>query len=81
MFLSYPPYHSFGFRFGCDADGWMLKVNDEDPYPHFVHLFEPMKIKSVEFFGDAVISYIGFGPSGNMFKMNFTLKPRWLFQI
>ena len=41
----------------------MLKVNDEEAYPHFVHLFEPHKIESVLFFGDALISYIGFGPS------------------
>ena len=39
-------------------------MNDEEAYPHFVHLFEPQKIESVIFFGDALISYIGFGPSG-----------------
>ena len=42
----------------------MLKVNDEEAYPHFIHLVEPHKIESVIFLGDALISYIGFGPSG-----------------
>ena len=42
----------------------MLKVNDEEAYPHFIHLVEPYKIESVIFLGDALISYIGFGPSG-----------------
>ena len=66
LYFNFSNISAFGFRFGCDADGWMLKVNDEEPYPHFVHLFEPKKIKTVSFSGDALLSYIGFGPAGTI---------------
>ena len=42
----------------------MLQVNDEDPYPHFFHLFGPNMVQSVQFSGHALINFIGFGPKG-----------------
>ena len=50
-------------RVACDADGWMLRVNDEPEYNSFMHLFDPKLVKSVKFLGHAQVNFIGFGPA------------------
>ena len=48
----------------------MLQVNDEDPYPHFFHLFGANMVQSVQFSGHALINFIGFGPKGTIVLLN-----------
>ena len=50
----------------CDPDGWVLKVNKEQNYPHSFHLFHASEIKSVNVLGDVQLSYIGFGSKGGL---------------
>ena len=50
----------------CDPDGWVLKVNKEQNYPHSFHLFPAGEIKSVNVLGDVQLSYIGFGSKGSV---------------
>ena len=50
----------------CDPDGWVLKVNKEQNYPHSFHLFPASEIKSVNVLGDVQLSYIGFGSKGSV---------------
>ena len=55
------------FRIECDIDGWTLKVNNDESYETFYH-YEGQSlddIVSVDIFGDAVVSYTGFGDKGN----------------
>ena len=54
---------SFSKRVACDADGWMLRVNDEPEYNSFMHLFGPEQVKTVKFLGHAQVNFIGFGPA------------------
>ena len=55
----------------CDPDGWVLKVNKEQNYPHSFHLFPASEIKSVNVLGDVQLSYIGFGSKGT-WTLGFT---------
>ena len=48
--------------FGCDPDGWSLKVNNEPEYNTFLHVFGPENVKTIKFLGQAEINFIGFGP-------------------
>ena len=40
----------------------MLTVNTEPPYPHFFHQVKVADIETLKVSGDALISYVGFGP-------------------
>ena len=52
----------FVVRISCDQDGWVLKINSEDNYPHFFHILPQTTITTLDVTGDVEISYIGFGP-------------------
>ena len=41
-----------------------MKVNEEDPYPHFLHQFPVSNLTTVSMDGDISIYYIGFGTLG-----------------
>ena len=42
----------------------MNQVNEEDPYPHFLHKFPVSNLTTVTMDGDLAIYYIGFGTIG-----------------
>ena len=50
----------FHQRFICDEDGWVLMVNHELGYPHFLHVVPPKDIKTITMKGDLEVTYIGF---------------------
>ena len=52
----------------CDSDGWILKVNKEQDYPHSFHFFPATEVKSISVIGDILLSYIGFGSKGRSFS-------------
>ena len=39
-------------RLKCDEDGWVLQVNDEIPYPHYIHPVPLTNITTIEVIGD-----------------------------
>ena len=51
----------FVLRLACDGDGWVLQVNDELPYDHFLHVIPHNEIDYLEVSGDAELSFVGFG--------------------
>ena len=48
-------------RVGCDDDGWMVRPNKEQGYPHFFHIFSHTEVTSVLIKGNLDVRYIGFG--------------------
>ena len=51
----------FVLKIVCDGDGWVVTVNDERSYLHFLHNMPFRKIDRFEVSGDADISFVGFG--------------------
>ena len=43
------------FRIRCDEDGWILEVNEEVPYPHFLHQYPLGNISQLTITGDIVV--------------------------
>ena len=52
---------TFTIRIACDRDGWVVQVNDERSYLHFLHIIPLEDIDRFEVSGDADIGFIGFG--------------------
>lgn len=61
----------FMINLSCDADGWMVQVNTEKPYPHFLHATPHANLSTVVVRGDLNIFYIGFGVQGTRITINF----------
>lgn len=51
----------FIMRIACDGDGWVVKVNDEKNFPHFLHILPFQDIDRFEVSGDVDVSFVGFG--------------------
>jgi len=45
----------------CDEDGWSLQSNDDEPYPHFLHIIPVNNITRLEVKGNLEVSFVGFG--------------------
>lgn len=58
------PDEPFILNLGCDEDGWMLQVNVEEPYPHYMHLLPLENITSIAVKGDFKVDYVGIGKLG-----------------
>merc|ERR1719483_1569478 len=43
----------------CDDDGWRLQINNEKPYPHFLHLLDHQNLHDLIITGDVSISFAG----------------------
>ena len=53
-------------RITCDADGWILQVNQEPAYETHLHRLPVSDLLSVQVEGDAIVSYVGFGTDGKV---------------
>merc|ERR1712083_103546 len=75
----------FVIYLSCDTDGWVLKVNDERSYPHFLHILPFTEIQFLEVSGDADMSFVGFGDKNmkpapsTTFNITYKCPPGTLF--
>ena len=65
-------------RLSCDDDGWELQINDELPYPHFLHILNPKSLVSIDIIGDVSISFAGIVPFG---EQHLNVKNKAFFQL
>ena len=64
----------FIIRIKCDADGWILQVNQEPAYDTFLHRLPVPDILNVKMKGSAHISYVGFGTDGKLIPQQSILE-------
>ena len=60
------PDEPFILNLSCDEDGWMVQVNVEEPYPHYMHVFPLLNITTISVQGDFKIDYVGIGKPGEL---------------
>ena len=71
----------FEIRIACDGDGWVIQINDENSYSHFLHVLPPDNVDIFEVSGDVDIGFAGFGniemsPAPDLsFNMTFECPP------
>lgn len=58
MILNTDQIKSGLIRLSWDEDGWILKVNDEVPYPHLLHVIPLANATSAEIKGSALIRFV-----------------------